>query len=167
MTVAVEVIDAEVVGSDWRAVFPNGSSADLVPITETIPASVESMRSEMDGLGALVTASEWKRAAIVWAFTTDEVTGRGKRGTSTALSGFHPQFNRFLLAPSHDCKLRREVIGYAIDHASTAAKTIRFQIMGADISGSVTSASAESARLKLADGAQSIKDAGTALEWAA
>lgn len=39
---------------------------------------------DLKGLGELVTASEWKRAAIVWAFT--EEVGRGKMPTNGHLS---------------------------------------------------------------------------------
>ena len=52
----------------------------------TIPATIEAAKQQLGGIGKLLTAKEWERAAIVYAFTTDEVTGRGNRGTSTALS---------------------------------------------------------------------------------
>lgn len=49
-----------------------------------IPESIDDALVELKGLGELVTASEWKRAAIVWAFT--EEVGRGKMPTNGHLS---------------------------------------------------------------------------------
>jgi hypothetical protein len=34
-----------------------------------IPASIEEAKTSLDGLGQLLTAKQWERAAIVWAFT--------------------------------------------------------------------------------------------------
>lgn len=51
-----------------------------------IPESIEDAVLNLKGLGELITASEWQRAALVWAFTTDQANGRGNCGTSTALS---------------------------------------------------------------------------------
>ncbi|MBA2633833.1 MAG: hypothetical protein H0U86_12690, partial [Chloroflexi bacterium] len=61
---------------------------DRSPATSTIqiPASLDEAVSNLNGLAALLTAKQWERAAIVFAFTTDEANGRGNRGTSTALS---------------------------------------------------------------------------------
>lgn len=54
---------------------------------QPIPADIESAVLDLKGLGELITASEWKRAAIVWAFTTDENKGgRGNRTSSSAVS---------------------------------------------------------------------------------
>ena len=50
-----------------------------------IPQSIEDAVLDLKGLGELVTASEWKRAAIVWAFTKEGEKGR-KRTTSGAFS---------------------------------------------------------------------------------
>ena len=54
--------------------------------TVVIPATIAQAKKSLNGIDSLLTATEWERAAIVYAHTTDEVTGRGKRGTSTALS---------------------------------------------------------------------------------
>lgn len=40
---------------------------------------------DLKGLGELVTASEWKRAAIVWAFTHEAKPGPGKKDRSNSL----------------------------------------------------------------------------------
>lgn len=50
-----------------------------------IPESIEDAVLNLKGLGELITASEWKRAAIVWAFVKDGAKGR-KRITSDTLS---------------------------------------------------------------------------------
>lgn len=48
----------------------------------TIPASLDEAKASLNGIGALLTAKEWERAAIVWAFTRD---GRGQPNRSTAI----------------------------------------------------------------------------------
>jgi hypothetical protein len=48
----------------------------------TIPATIEQVKTEMDGLGRLLTATEWHRAAIVYAFTRN---GQGERTDRTSL----------------------------------------------------------------------------------
>lgn len=40
----------------------------------TIPKTIEGATERLDGLGALLTASQWERAAIIYAFT-DPITG--------------------------------------------------------------------------------------------
>ncbi|MDP0398701.1 hypothetical protein [Tsukamurella strandjordii] len=45
-----------------------------------IPADVDTALGELQGLGELLNSSEWKRAAIVWAFTDQSKGGRGKGG---------------------------------------------------------------------------------------
>lgn len=52
-----------------------------------VPSSIDEAVSELNGLDGLLTASEWHRAAIVYAFTRD---GQGKRtdlGTSSDFTG--------------------------------------------------------------------------------
>lgn len=39
----------------------------------------------LKGLGELITASEWKRAAIVWAFTHEAKPGPGKKDRLNSL----------------------------------------------------------------------------------
>jgi hypothetical protein len=51
-----------------------------------IPSSLEDAVLDLKGLGELVTASEWKRAAIVWAFTEAGKPGPGNRATSGPIS---------------------------------------------------------------------------------
>jgi hypothetical protein len=41
--------------------------------------SIDDAIADLKDLGELVTASEWKRAAIVWAFTEDRRPGRLRR----------------------------------------------------------------------------------------
>lgn len=41
----------------------------------TIPASIEDAKTSLNGLGALLTAKTWERAAIVYAFTGDSKPG--------------------------------------------------------------------------------------------
>lgn len=55
--------------------------------TVTIPSTIEDAVSELDGLGALLTAKEWERAAIVWAFTNDGKPGpKSSAGNPAELS---------------------------------------------------------------------------------
>lgn len=58
--------------------------------TITVPASIEDAKSELTGVDSLVNASEWRRAAIVYAFTGD-FRGRPKsdrNGTLLTISDF-------------------------------------------------------------------------------
>ncbi|BDD83618.1 hypothetical protein TPB0596_33810 [Tsukamurella pulmonis] len=48
-----------------------------------IPADVDTALGELQGLGELLNSSEWKRAAIVWAFTYD---ARSEKSTSGLLT---------------------------------------------------------------------------------
>jgi hypothetical protein len=41
-----------------------------------IPTDIDDAVLSLKGLGELITASEWERAAIVWAFTEDRKPGR-------------------------------------------------------------------------------------------
>lgn len=86
-------------------------------------------------------------------------------GEAGSVWGYDPQFTKFVLAPSTNCPQRRRVIEYAIDHASTAASSIRFQIRGAQASGSVTEASGDTARDTLDRGASIISSAADQLAW--
>lgn len=47
----------------------------------TIPASIEEATERLEGLGALLTATGWERAAIVYAFTTLEDSDGGDAAT--------------------------------------------------------------------------------------
>lgn len=49
-----------------------------------IPASINEAIDCLSGLDSLLTAKEWERAAIVWAFTTDE--NKGGRGVTGNVS---------------------------------------------------------------------------------
>lgn len=51
-----------------------------------VPTSVDQAVESLNGLAALITASEWQRAAIVWAFTEEGKPGPGVRTTSSAIS---------------------------------------------------------------------------------
>ncbi|MGA7051337.1 MAG: hypothetical protein WBZ37_08670 [Mycobacterium sp.] len=52
-----------------------------------IPANLDDAALDLKGLGELVTASEWKRAAIVWAFTREGKPGpRADLSTSEQIS---------------------------------------------------------------------------------
>ena len=82
MTLAV--LDVEVVEADWRDAFPKGEKPlPAVVTTVFIPSSIEDMRSRVNDLTALLTASEWELAAIIWACTTDELRGRPPKGVNT------------------------------------------------------------------------------------
>lgn len=50
-----------------------------------IPPTIEDAISELDALGTLLTAKEWHRAAVVWAFTRD-LKGRPKSDGNPSLS---------------------------------------------------------------------------------
>lgn len=50
--------------------------------TVTIPASIEEATKALKGVGALLTAKEWERAAIVYAFTEPTDGGRPKAAKS-------------------------------------------------------------------------------------
>ena len=39
-----------------------------------IPATIEEAKANLDGLGKLLTAKEWERAAIVYAFSANRPT---------------------------------------------------------------------------------------------
>jgi hypothetical protein len=43
--------------------------------TIQVPASIEEARNSLNGLGGLITAKEWERAALVYAFTRDGEPG--------------------------------------------------------------------------------------------
>ena len=49
----------------------------------TIPATIEAATEALDGVDALLTAKEWERAAIVYAFTYESKGGRGTGGNLT------------------------------------------------------------------------------------
>lgn len=53
--------------------------------TVTIPATIEDAVSALGGLGALLTAKEWERAAIVWAFTKPEGERHNSLQSTSAL----------------------------------------------------------------------------------
>lgn len=62
-----------------------------MPDRVSIPASIEEARAALDGLGALLTAKQWERAAIVYAFT--KTVGRGgnhgnDENSSLTIAGF-------------------------------------------------------------------------------
>lgn len=48
-----------------------------------IPATIEEAQSTLEGLGALLTAKEWERAAIVYAFTEERREGRPSKLTTS------------------------------------------------------------------------------------
>lgn len=54
-----------------------------------IPATIDAAKESLAGLDGLITAKEWERAAIVYAFTRDGIPGEGgpgrQDGTSTIL----------------------------------------------------------------------------------
>lgn len=53
-----------------------------------VPADITDAVAALDGIGSLLTAKEWERAAIVYAFTTTEnVGGRGNRTNSRTVYG--------------------------------------------------------------------------------
>jgi hypothetical protein len=56
--------------------FVTPKEGSLVKIT--VPASLDEAIANLGGLGALLTAKQWERSAIVYAFTTDEI-GSGPR----------------------------------------------------------------------------------------
>lgn len=47
--------------------------------TLDIPENIEDALLDLKGLGELITASEWKRAALVWAFTYEGTNQHGKK----------------------------------------------------------------------------------------
>lgn len=51
-----------------------------------VPKTIDNATADLFNLDGLVTASEWQRAAIVYAFTTTDATGRGNRSSSGLLS---------------------------------------------------------------------------------
>lgn len=55
----------------------------------TIPASLDEAKASLNGIGALLTAKEWERAAIVYAFTRDgtdsDKNPRRSRSTTSLL----------------------------------------------------------------------------------
>lgn len=54
--------------------------------TVNIPATIEDAISELDGIGALLTAKQWERAANVWAFTEPQQGRRNLVGKPTKLT---------------------------------------------------------------------------------
>ena len=57
----------------------------------TIPATIEAATESLNGLDALLTAKEWERAAIVYAFTHDAPRGRqpaNDRNRTFTVAGF-------------------------------------------------------------------------------
>lgn len=48
-----------------------------------IPASIDEAVSSLNGVAALLTAKQWERAAIVYAFTTDEINGGPRTGRNS------------------------------------------------------------------------------------
>lgn len=63
--------------------------------TITIPASTEDARAELEGLGALITAKEWSRAAIVFAYTHEGDLGGRPDKNPAELRGFDLSFSAF------------------------------------------------------------------------
>jgi len=51
--------------------------------TITIPKTIEAAKAVLDGLGALLTAKQWERAAIVYAFTEEGTNGRPAKPRNT------------------------------------------------------------------------------------
>lgn len=49
----------------------------------TVPASLDEAITALEGLGALLTATEWERAAIVYAFSAE--SGQGRRNDLTSV----------------------------------------------------------------------------------
>src|SRR5690606_29811775 len=45
-------------------------------MSTVIPSTLDEVKEHLNGLGKLVTAKEWERAAIVWAWTHDHVQGQ-------------------------------------------------------------------------------------------
>jgi hypothetical protein len=56
--------------------------------TIQIPETIDAARVRLDGIESLLTATEWERAAIVWAFTEDGTNGRPSDRKPSALSRF-------------------------------------------------------------------------------
>lgn len=79
--------------------------------------------------------------------------------------GYDPALNRFVLAPSNTEGAQRRIIEYEIEHASSAANSIRYQVRGAETSGAITPASAKDANDAIADGANRIHSAIRKLDW--
>ena len=48
-----------------------------------IPKTIEDAKTVLDGLGALLTAKQWERAAIVYAFTEEGTNGRPAKPRNT------------------------------------------------------------------------------------
>lgn len=55
-----------------------------------IPQTIEEARANLNGLGALLTAKQWERAAIVYAFTADDVKAN-QYARSTSTTGMTPR----------------------------------------------------------------------------
>lgn len=60
----------------------------------TIPATTDELRSSLDGLGKLLTAKQWERAAIVYAWTSDD-TPQGPRRSVARTSHTRLSFREF------------------------------------------------------------------------
>jgi hypothetical protein len=56
----------------------------------TIPRSIEAAQEELGAIAELLTAKEWKRAAIVYAFTTDGLVAN-QYARSTSTTGMSPR----------------------------------------------------------------------------
>lgn len=54
--------------------------------TIMIPATIEEAKIALGGLGALLTAKGWERAAIVYAFTKETRAGRPRKGKSSEIT---------------------------------------------------------------------------------
>lgn len=54
--------------------------------TINIPRTVDEALASLDGIGRLVTAKEWERAALVYALTHEGRTGGRRSGTNVTLS---------------------------------------------------------------------------------
>lgn len=59
----------------------------------SIPSSIEDAVTELKGVGELLTAKEWQRAAIVFAFTRDGVRGPGATETLRTEGLSIPEFS--------------------------------------------------------------------------
>lgn len=84
-----------------------------------LPKTIGKAKQVLAGLDGLVTAKEWERAAIVWAFTEKGRPGPGDRAGTGAIS--IREFSRLGVAGlrrEETVRLYRKAWQYAIDHKS-------------------------------------------------
>jgi hypothetical protein len=60
------------------------------PVRVTIPATIEKAQAALEGLGALLTAKSWERAATVYAFTV-VAEGKGKAANGNSAISLTPE----------------------------------------------------------------------------